>query len=366
MALTFESECQRAVDLAKRAVPEGGSLEVGTVLAALCHDTEVARSFPELAKRLPAPVEVRPQTPERVNLSEPIQPVFKKLLGRGAALTVRDLLVALADSQPGRAYLSGHGIGDEELDGEDGILRKLERSPGPPTDRRDVPAGSGWLASEARTAAMEKLAPYRRMLTNMTLPDRHMVERDRPLQALVRTLHQMGRRNAILTGLPGTGKTALVYELARWMRQPDLHPELPPLPAHIRNADIFELSPVFLRSGASMVGEYDERVKTLLGILAANPSIILFVDEIHSLLQSGIHNRGAFSDANEAFKAALGHKEITCIGCTTMAEYRRFIEPDRALSRRFALVPIDPLSRNATITVLGARLGKMRAHYARW
>ena len=69
---------------------------------------------------------------------------------------------------------------------------------------------------------------------------------------------------------------------------------------------MFELSPSFLRAGASMVGQYDERISSLIKVLEANPKVILFVDEVHSLLQSGMHERGPFSEANESFKTAVG------------------------------------------------------------
>ena len=112
-------------------------------------------------------------------------------------------------------------------------------------------------------------------------------------------------------------------------------------------------------------GPVIERPGDLAALLTnLQPNDVLFVDEIHSLLQSGVHERGPFSDANEGIKAALGKNEIACIGCTTLAEYRRFIEPDRALVRRFSLVRLDPPSREATIGILRSRLERLRKHYA--
>jgi ATP-dependent Clp protease ATP-binding subunit ClpA len=351
VALTFDSECRAAVNVAKRCVHDGGALDVAPLLSAVYHETELHRLIPAFAQRIPKPVPLRPEPPETVNLAEPLKPILRKLIVTEHAVTARELFLALADSDAGRAFLRLHGVRDEELDG---ALPGLEVAPAQP-----AATVRGWRESDPRREAVEALSSYGRLLTDKELPDRRVVEREAPLRSLIEILCRMGRRNAIIVGHAGTGKTALVYELAR--RMVEGHASIP---AHLKDADIFELSPVFLRSGASMVGQYEERVKTLLQVLRSCRNIILFVDEVHSLFQSGVHERGPYSDANEAFKAALGHNEITCIGCTSLAEYRRFIEPDRALVRRFALVHVDPPSREATINILRARLGRMREHYA--
>jgi len=350
VALTFDPECQAAVDLAKRTVPDGAALGVAVLLSAVYHETEIHRLVPAFEPRIPKPAPLRPAPPEKVNLADPLKPILRKLIVTEHAVTAKELFLALVDSDAGREFLRRQGVRDDEVEQ---ALPGLEGAAAQP-----APATRGWRDSEARQEAVKGLSSYGRLLTDKELPDRRVVEREAPLRSLIEILCRMGRRNAIIIGHPGTGKTALVYELAR--RIVEGHASLP---AHLRDADIFELSPVFLRSGASMVGQYEERVKTLLQALKTCRNIILFVDEVHSLFQSGVHERGPFSDANEAFKAALGHNEITCIGCTSLAEYRRFIEPDRALVRRFALVHVDPPSREATINILKARLKRLREHY---
>jgi ATP-dependent Clp protease ATP-binding subunit ClpA len=169
----------------------------------------------------------------------------------------------------------------------------------------------------------------------------------------------MRRPSVIVIGQPGTGKTALVYEFARLIVERD-----PALAPGLRDRDVFELSPSFLRSGASMVGQYDERVSSLIKTIEANPQVILFVDEVHSLLQSGMHERGPFSDANESFKTAVGRGRFSLIGATTTAEYRHYIAPDGALARRFGLVKIDPPTPEETVLILGGRVEQYRRHYA--
>ncbi|MCJ7628157.1 MAG: AAA family ATPase, partial [Longimicrobiales bacterium] len=163
---------------------------------------------------------------------------------------------------------------------------------------------------------------------------------------------------ALVIGLPGTGKSALVYEFARLLVTRDSS-----VPERLRDHDIFELSPIFLRSGASHVGQYEERVSALLRILTANPKVILFVDEAHSMFQSGMEHRGPFTDANEAFKQAIMNGEITVIGCTTTAEYRHYIKPDAALDERFTKITIEEPTPEKTKEIMHARRPGMEQFY---
>ncbi len=105
-----------------------------------------------------------------------------------------------------------------------------------------------------------------------------------------------------------------------------------------------------------MVGQYDERVSALIKLLEAHPQVILFVDEVHSLLQSGVHERGPFSDANESFKAALGRGDVSMMGATTTSEYRHYIAPDGALARALWAAQDRPPSVTRPSTSSSARL----------
>lgn len=255
-----------------------------------------------------------------------------------------ELFATLVNSDPGRDALIARGVPQF-------VLANLQPKPSK--------ARAEWRASAARLAAIQALSSYGRMLTETEPPHGRVVEREVTIKALVRTLSKMKRRNAIVIGPPGTGKSAIIYELARRIFHDD-----PSLTSRIREMDIFELSPTFLRSGASMVGQYEERVKNLLKVLTANPRIVLFIDEIHAMFQSGVHERGPFSDANESFKGALGRGEITCIGCTTPGEYRHSIEPDKALERRFGIIRLEPPSKEATLAILKGRHQQMEDYFA--
>jgi ATP-dependent Clp protease ATP-binding subunit ClpA len=355
MGLNLDPDSQAAVDLAKRALPKGGQLDVGLLMAALYHSAKLKKRFPQLGSCLPRPSQKRKKTPDKVPVDEALRPVLSRLARKKRPLGREELFAALIDSDVGRGFLLSGGVTERDLTPILATLRSsaMQRS----TAQRGRPTGD-WRGSQARQTAIEALSSFGRMLTVAEPPHRGVVEMEKPLRSLIRTLSRMRRRNAIIIGHPGTGKSALVYELARRLVREDKS-----IPARLRDHDVFELSPSFLRSGASLVGQYDERVKSLLQVLRAHPKIILFIDEIHSLLHSGMHQRGPFSEANESFKSALGLGEISLIGCTTTAEYRHYIEPDGALARRFSIIKIDPPTPDATFRILEARRPKMEEYY---
>jgi ATP-dependent Clp protease ATP-binding subunit ClpC len=343
MPLRFNPACQSAIDLAKRALPDGAELDVGTLLGALYYGGDLKAKYPRLAGLLPQPVVRRRELPAKASLASEVRPVFQAFAERGTPVEAEELFLTLLHCPAGRQFMAG----------------RAAPASSPPAPAAPQPVAQGnWRSSPERLSALQALSSYGRTLTTTELNPGQVVEREETLKALVRTLSKMKRRNAILIGPPGTGKSALIYELSR-----RIYRGAPSLPARLHDMDVFELSPVFLRSGTAMMGQYDERVKGLLQILQAHPQIILFVDEIHALFHSAVHERTPFSDANESFKGALGRGEITCIGCTTPGEYRHFIEPDRALERRFGTILLEAPSRRTTLAILKARLPRLEAFY---
>jgi ATP-dependent Clp protease ATP-binding subunit ClpC len=352
MALNLDADCQAALEVAKRAVPPGDELDIGILMRGLYHSTSLRQQFPSLGAHL-EPLSSLPGNVGSVPVHGKLKPVLQALAAQPGTITSASFLLALVESGTGQEYLRSKGVQSPDLKS---LIADLKQSL-----RLEAPAElvSAWRASPERQKAMEALGTYGRMLTAGSPPHRGTVEMESALQSLVRTLSKMGRKNAVVVGYPGTGKSALIYELARRIVEGDVS-----IPQRLREMDIFELSPAFLRSGASMVGQYDERVKTLIELLKANPKIILFVDEIHSLFKSSMHERTPFSEANEAFKTVLGKGEICCIGCTTTAEYRHYLEPDGAFARRFGLIRLEPPDRDSTIRILRARLGRLRSYYS--
>ncbi len=339
----LNSDCRAALDIAKRTLGRKDKLDAPLLMAALYFHTELKDSLPELAAYLDVPNPRTERAPEKVPVADALKPVLGSILQSSHAVEPPELLAALLTSEPGRRYLTNRGMPASELDAA--RIRLEKKDARPPSDNREE--------------VVKALSPFGRMLTAVDLPAGSLVDIEIPLKALIRNLTKFKRRNVIVLGHPGTGKSVLVYELARRLSSGDTR-----IPPPLRGKDIFELSPAFLRSGASVVGQYEERVKGLLQVLEAHPEVILFVDEIHSFFQSGVHMRGPFTDANEAFKGMLGRGEITCVGCTTPSEYRHYIEPDEALARRFNILRLDPPSTETTIRILEARLPKLSAYYA--
>ncbi len=358
MSLNLDPKSQDGLDLAKRAVPDNGELEIGPLMGALYHATGLKDQLPpQLANCLEQPQPRRQDVPEKVTVAESLRPILSQLAGDEVPVKPAKFFSTLVNSDLGGEFLSERGVSDALFEELRRMLSQASEEPGPGSGE----AVSGWRGSQERQEAIKALGSFGRMLTATEPPYRGSRFGMEPtLRSLIRTLSQMRSRNAIITGHPGTGKSAVVYELARRLRQG----EDAMIPSHLRELDIFELSPAFLRSGASMVGQYDERVKSLIQVLQAYPKIVLFIDEIHSLFQSGMHERGPFSDANEAFKGPLGRGEITCIGCTTLAEYRHYIEPDVALARRFTKIRLDPPTAEATVHILEARRPQMESYFA--
>ena len=347
MALNLTPEAEAARDLAKRCVPEGGAMGMGVLLRALYHSSALKDRFPQIAAFLPVPEERRDETPNTVPLASALQPVLTKTAPKGGkAQTPESWFKALLQSEPGRDFAVSAGIPAEDL------LAVLEElGGGLPEERTPAtsPAG-GWRESGERKKVIAALSTYGRMLTVGDPRPKGVVKLEKPLKALFRALIKRKQRSAMVLGLPGTGKSALVYEFARLLVTGD-----PFVQERLRDHDVFELSSIFLRAGASHVGEYEKRVSALLQVLTANPKVIMFVDEAHSMFQSGIHERGPFTDANEAFKQAIILGELSVIACTTTAEYRHHIEPDQALAQRFTNVTIEAPTPEETRQIMRAR-----------
>ncbi|HUT88602.1 MAG TPA: AAA family ATPase [Thermoguttaceae bacterium] len=353
----FDTACQSAIDLAKSSLSDDSRLDVAPLLDALYYGTHLKEQMPDLGGYFQRP-NPRRDPPDKVPLSDSLKPLIGALRTR-PTVTAEELFLVLIKSEPGRKILASRGMPGDRLSQMESALASTGAQAGPSAGPSGPAEPQSWRSSPERKKAMAELGSYGRMLTDQEPPNRGRREMDRPLGALVTVLSKMKRHNAIVVGYPGTGKTALVYELARRIIHHDSS-----IPERLHEYDVFELSPTFLRSGASVVGQYEERIRKLIGVLSKHPKIILFVDEVHSLFQTGVHGGGPFSDANETFKGVLSRGEISCIGCTTLAEYKHAIEPDGALARRFELIRVDPPSAEVTLRILESRLPAVEKHYA--
>ena len=182
-----------------------------------------------------------------------------------------------------------------------------------------------------------------------------VIGRDEEVRSITRILSRKTKNNPVLIGEPGVGKTAIVEGLAQRIVKCDV-------PNSLKNKTIWELDMGALIAGAKYRGEFEERLKAVLKeIKDSNGEIILFIDEIHMIVGAGALE-GAM-DAGNMLKPMLARGEILCIGATTLNEYRKYIEKDGALERRFQKVIVQEPSVLDTITILRGLKERFEVHH---
>ena len=170
-----------------------------------------------------------------------------------------------------------------------------------------------------------------------------VIGRDREILRIAQILSRRKKNNPIIIGEPGCGKTALVEGLAIKIVNGDC-------PRNLVDKRIVNLDLTSVVAGTKYRGQFEERMKVIIEELQANPNIIVFIDEIHTLVGSG--NSSGSMDGSNIFKPALARGEVQCIGATTLDEFRKNIEKDGALERRFQKVIVEPSSVDETIQIL--------------
>jgi len=179
--------------------------------------------------------------------------------------------------------------------------------------------------------------------------------RDREIRQLIDVLSRRRQNNPILVGEAGVGKTAVVEGLAQQIASGAVPPSL-------KNISLRLLDVGLLQAGASVKGEFEERLKTLLDeVKASTTPIVMFIDEAHTLIGAG--GQAGLGDAANLLKPALARGELRTIAATTWAEYKRYIEKDAALTRRFEVVKVDEPSPEKALSMLRAIAGSLVKHH---
>jgi ATP-dependent Clp protease ATP-binding subunit ClpB len=182
-----------------------------------------------------------------------------------------------------------------------------------------------------------------------------VIGREEEIRRVIKILSRKTKNNPVLIGEPGVGKTAIVEGLARRIVDKDV-------PIGLQNKMIYELDLAALVAGAKFRGEFEERLKAVLNkIKESNGEIILFIDELHTIVGAGRAD-GAM-DASNMLKPMLARGELHCVGATTLNEYRKYIEKDSALERRFQKVQIDEPTVADTISILRGLKSRFEAHH---
>lgn len=182
--------------------------------------------------------------------------------------------------------------------------------------------------------------------------------RSKEISRIIQTLARRKKSNPLLIGEPGVGKTAIIEGLAIRVATNDV-------PMALKDKRICSLSLSNLVAGTKYRGQFEERMKALLGELSKNKNVIVFIDEIHTIVGAGSTEGGM--DAANIFKPALARGELQCIGATTFDEYRKYIEKDGALARRFQVVTVDVPSIDDTVDILtGLRQKYEEFHHVKY
>ncbi len=212
----------------------------------------------------------------------------------------------------------------------DDIVRLLGERPSAPASRaRETPLLSEFSRDLTEAASRNQLDP--------------LVGREREVERVQQVLCRRTKNNAVLIGEPGVGKTAIVEGLAQRIAEGDV-------PDCLADKRLLALDLSLVVAGTKYRGQFEERLKAIMKELTDHPEIVVFIDELHTLVGAG--SAEGSLDAANILKPALSRGEIRCIGAATPAEYRKYIEKDRALERRFQAITVEPPTEDETIDVL--------------
>src|SRR4051812_14078227 len=303
----------------------------------------LARAARELLKKLPAAYGgAEPGMSPRLKLvTDQAQAEADRL--KDEFVSTEHLFIALADEggrSPAALLLKQHGVG------RDAILQAL-------TGVR----GSQRVTNENPEGTYEALEKYGRDLTKMAREKKldPVIGRDEEIRRVIQVLSRRTKNNPVLIGEPGVGKTAIVEGLASRIERGDV-------PEGLKNKRIVALDMGSLIAGAKYRGEFEERLKAVLKeITDAQGQIILFIDELHTVVGAGA-SEGSM-DASNMLKPMLARGELHTVGATTLDEYRKYIEKDAALERRFQTVMVSEPTVEDTISILRGLRERYELHH---
>jgi len=271
--------------------------------------------------------------------------------GQGSTLGTEHILLAITkeDEAVASIVLSRFDVNYKKLKT---ILESKMPDENEPNEEQE-----GGLASKvAEKGSSPVLDQYSRDLTALAKENKldPIIGRDREIERVAQILARRKKNNPVLIGDPGVGKTAIVEGLSIRIIKRQVSPAL-------YNKRVVLLDLGSLVAGTKYRGQFEERIKAILNELEKNPDIIIFIDEVHTLVGTG--SASGSLDAANMFKPALARGELQCIGATTLNEYRQFIEKDGALERRFQKVMVDAPTVPETIAILEGLQKKYEDHH---
>ena len=265
-----------------------------------------------------------------------------RLRMKDAYISVEHILLGFAeDDRVGRRILKGFNADTAKLEAAVKMVRGSQKV----TDQNP----------ESRYEALQK---FGRDLTEWAKAGKldPVIGRDDEIRRVIQILSRRSKNNPVLIGEPGVGKTAIAEGLAQRIVNGDV-------PESLKNRQLFSLDIGSLIAGAKYRGEFEDRLKAVLKeVIDSNGQIVLFIDELHTVVGAGSTQQGGM-DAGNLLKPMLARGELRCIGASTLDEYRKYIEKDAALERRFQQIYVDQPTIEDTISILRGLKERYEVHH---